>query len=160
MFVRNFQSIFSWNNVSLKTMGDTSSNNSLGSTQVGYGAQACHYGGDGSGAYHVIIGAGTTPVTIDDFDLADSSIMAADKMVSQLQATTSSRAHGSVVSTQWYNSSDAPITVKEIGLAYKFMSNSRYTKSANFLCGRQILDTPVTINPGETYTFSYRVTVE
>ena len=85
--------------------------------------------------------------------------MASDKMQSQLENTTISRSNGAVISTQWYNSSAAPITVKEIGLAYKY-TNAAYSKAANYMVGRKVLDTPVTIQPGETYIFSYRVTFE
>lgn len=162
MFNKNFQALFCYNSSSgrITTMAGSTSTGNLPSNVLGYTTQYCHYGAlNATGAYHVIIGAGDTAATIDDYDLADSSIMAADKMQSQLQMTTRSRANGAVVSTQWYNSSAAPITVKEIGLAYK-NQNAAYSKAANYMIGRKVLDTPVTIQPGETYIFSYRVTFE
>lgn len=141
-------------------MNGSTFNGVLYSSSVGTNSSACHYGGNGYAAYHVIIGAGNTPVTVDDYDLADSSIMASDKMQSQNQSANSNRNNGAVVSTQWYNSSAAPITVKEIGLAFKNNSNNQYSKSVNVLAARKVLDTPVTIQPGETYVFTYKVSAE
>ena len=160
MFVKNFQSIFCNSSAALKYMNGSTYNGLLYSANVAINSSGCHYGGNGYAAFHVIIGAGDTPVTVDDYDLADASIMASDKMQSQNQSTSSSRNNGTVVNTQWYNSSAAPITVKEIGLAFKNNPNSPYSKSVNILAARKVLDTPVTIQPGETYVFTYRVSVE
>lgn len=160
MFVKNFQSIFSNSNTTIKYMNGSTFSGVLYSSSIATNSSGCHYGGNGYAAYHVIIGAGDTPVTVDDYDLADASIMASDKMQSQNQSTTSSRNNGTVVNTQWYNSSAAPITVKEIGLAFKNNTNNPYSKSINILAARKVLDTPVTIQPGETYVFTYRVSAE
>ena len=73
-------------NIALERLSDTNSN--------------CHYGGYSNNAFHVIIGAGTTTPTKTDYDLADSSIMAADKMASMTQSASWSLANGVVVITQ------------------------------------------------------------
>ena len=117
-----------------------------------------HYCGTGSSNYHVIIGGGNTEVTKDDYDMADTSIIASDKMKSVRQQASYSDAGGATATTQWSNMSSDPITVKEIGLAMKVGSGS-YSKNANILVARKVLSTPVTVQPGETYAFSYNIKV-
>ncbi|MBP5594274.1 MAG: hypothetical protein J6Y02_02740 [Pseudobutyrivibrio sp.] len=117
----------------------------------------CHYGGTSSGAFHVIVGAGTTPPTKEDYDMADLSIVGNDLLRPILQTATYSHANnGAVVTTSWRNDSAAPITVTEVGLAFKY-NNGVYDKASNVLDARKVLETPVTIQPGETYVFSYNL---
>lgn len=161
MYNKNFNSIFCWSSGSstIYDMSGTSRGSyALTSNNMGGQNTSCHYGGAGNNYYHVVIGAGDTPPTNEDYTLADQSIMASDKMRSEYQSVSVSRANGVVINTQWYNNSNAPIVVKEIGLAYK-SGNQLYNPSVNFLVGRQVLSTPVTIQPEETYVFSYRVSV-
>ncbi len=119
----------------------------------------CVYGSSsGYGAFHVIAGAGDTPVTEEDYDMADISILANDKLRSIQQTATYAQSNGAVVTTSYRNDSASPITVKEIGLAYK-NSNTAYSKAANILITRKVLDSPVTIQPGDTYVFSYNIKI-
>ena len=126
--------------------------------QMGYDNAGCIYGGSSSGGYHVIAGAGDTAVTEEDYDMADVSILANDKLRPIQQTATYIHANGAVITTSYRNDSAAPITVKEIGLAYK-NSNQTYSKAANILVARKILDSPVTIQPGETYVFTYNLKI-
>ena len=125
--------------------------------RIGYNDSAC-YGNTNSGCSCVVIGAGDTPVDFDDYDLADSSIMASDKMKSLSRSATWNKNSGAISTEIWVNASNEPITVKEIGLTYKF-NNGAYNKSCHILLARKVLSTPVTIQPGETYAFSYGVKI-
>lgn len=127
--------------------------NSLSNTNIDN-----HYGGTGTGAYCIVIGAGDTAVTKEDYDLADTSIMANDKMKSRNQTATYSKASGAVITCQWTNNSNEPITVKEMGLAFKLQSYA-YDKASNILVARKVLTTPVTVQSGETYAFTYNIKV-
>ena len=127
----------------------------FGLQQMTYINGTCTYGSSsGSGAFHVIAGAGDAAVTEEDYDMADISILANDKLRPIQQTATYAQSNGAVITTSYRNDSAAPITVKEIGVAYK-NSNTAYSKAANILVARKVLDTPVTIQPGETYVFSY-----
>lgn len=160
MWLKNFNVMMCWNSgsASSTSMSGTTGQVVAQSTSFSYGNATCHYSGNGSGAFWVAIGAGDTAPTSDDYDMADSSIMASDKMVSQKQFCSASRDGGAICNTQWVNNSSSPITVKEIGIAYK-TGSATYNKGVNYLMGRKVLDTPVTIQPGEVYVFTYRISI-
>lgn len=117
-----------------------------------------HYGATGTSCYCIVIGAGDTPVTKEDYDLADASIMANDKMKSMTQNATYSKVSGAAITCQWLNNSSDPITIKEIGLSFK-TGGGAYNKSGNILVARKVLTTPLTVQPGETYAFTYNIKV-
>ena len=158
MILKNFQSGFYAGNESKAVKMNGGGYNKASLNRLGYNHQSCHYSSTESGAYSVVIGAGTTEPTVNDYDLADASIMASDKMVSISQSATSSASGGATIMTQWQNVSGSAITVKEVGLAYKLAYNA-YSKDANILVARKVLDTFVTIQPNEVYTFAYNIKV-
>lgn len=156
MLLKNFQAGFT-TNIYAKTM-DNLNNVTFYPGNMAYNSPNIHYGGSYSGGPHVVIGAGDTPPTKEDYDLADSSIMASDKMRSLTQTTSWTKEDGTVVTVQWQNNSDSAITVREVGFAMK-SANTAYSKSANYLLARKVLDTPVTIQPNEVYAFSYGIKI-
>lgn len=159
MLLKNFQSGFYYGNDSKAVKMDGGGYNKAVLNNLGYNNPDCHYGGNTANtAYHVVIGAGTTEPTTSDYDLADSSIMASNKMASLIQSATNSEAGGTTIMTQWQNLSGSAITVKEVGLAFKLAVGS-YNKSSNILVARKVLDTFVTIQPNEVYAFSYNIKV-
>ena len=165
MLLYNFNSGFCsnqypyYNYSNLKDMSGTNRTNGTISLSYMSGINSgSHYSGSSSGAFYVMIGAGDTAPTRDDFDMADTSIVASDKMVSLVQTATYTKAGGITATTQWKNNSSSPITIKELALTFKFNS-AAYQKSANVIVARQVLDTPVTVQPGETYAFSYNIKV-
>ena len=143
-----------------KTMsGSTVQNGGAGSLSYCSNiSSTCHYCGNGQSAFHVIIGGGDTPPAFDDYDMADTSIIASDRMVSMVQTASYTTNGGTTITTQWKNKSSSPITVKEIGLASK-RSSTTYDKGSNVLYARTVLETPVTVQPGETYAFSYNLKI-
>ena len=128
------------------------------SNQLTRELQDCHYGGTNSSGFHVIVGGGDTAPTSDDYDMADTSILGTNQLRSIKQGATFTMLNSAVVTTQWRNDSSSPIVVKEVGLACK-ISPATYDKSVNILVSRKVLDNPVTIQPGETYTFAYNIKV-
>ena len=158
MLLRNFQDgLGSTNDNMAKNMAGTNAG-TIYLGNLAYSQANIHYGGTYSGGPHVVIGAGDIAPTKEDYDLADSSIMASDKMKSLTQTATWSRVDGTIVTVQWMNNSSSAITIKEMGLALK-TSNSAYTKSANVLLARKVLDTPITVQPNEVYAFTYGIKV-
>lgn len=103
----------------------------------------------------VAVGTGSAEPTADDYTL--------ESLVSHTDMPVSSSTLGITASgTKQYtyilnNSTDAAITVAEIGL---YLRSSAITTGLTPLCcllGREVLDTPVTVQPGQTATFTYEI---
>ena len=155
MLLLNANMCFAMSSNRAKLMNGSNFNGYASFNIVGYDASNCHYGStNGYNAGHVIVGGGDTPVTKEDYDMADTSILGNDKLRSIKQTATYNGSNGAVLTTSWRNDSASPITVKEIGAAYK-VNAMAYDKAYNILLARKVLDSPVTIQPGETYVFSY-----
>lgn len=158
MLLRNFQTGFGSANAVYGLAMDGATIGTIYLGNLAYPSQNIHYGGNYNGGAHVVIGAGDTPPTLGDYDMADSSIMASNKMASLTQSATWTKTDGTAVTVQWVNNSNAPITVKEVGLAMK-IGNQAYNKAVNVLLARKVLDAPVTIQPNEVYAFTYGITI-
>lgn len=159
MFLLNMGSVFSQSANIAKFMNGTNFSGNIGSNYIGRDNPGCHFcGTSDNGACHVMVGAGDTPLSADAYDMVDTSIIASDKLRSLRQGATYTMVSGTTITTQWRNESASPITVKEVGLAYKYAGGS-YDKTINILLSHKVLDTPVTIQPGETYTFAYNIKV-
>ena len=104
----------------------------------------------------LFVGTGTTTPTKDDYKLESAVAFA-----SPFGSCTHNSNVTSVVRT-FTNDTEEDVTITEIGL-YVFHSlcacNSNYS-SYPVLVGRKILDAPVTIEPNETYTFTYNVIMD
>ena len=111
----------------------------------------------------LVVGSGTTPVTDDDYKL-DTPITT----LTAVSATTSCKTSptGNVLSptsftvtTTYRNATDAPVTVNEIGImipvGYKSSgSGTNQNALSSCLIYREVLETPVTIEPNQLRTFS------
>lgn len=111
----------------------------------------------------LVVGSGTTPVTDDDYKL-DVPITT----LTAVSATTSCKTNNTgsilspttfVVSTTYRNDTEAPVTVNEIGimipvgyLGSSISSNPNGLSSC--LIYREVLETPVTIEPNQLRTFT------
>lgn len=99
------------------------------------------------------IGTGDTEPTFEDYCLANKTSPTDMTWIT----SSTSRASGSMVwlvSSTYRNDSAAPITIKEIGLTL-YLNNAGNNKGV--LIARSILETPVTIGVGESYTFTYSI---
>lgn len=110
----------------------------------------------------LVIGSGTTPVTDDDYKL-DVPITT----LTAVSATTSCKTEDTgeklspttfVISTTYRNDTEAPVTVKEIGIMIPVGFSSNYSNNPNAISScliyREVLETPVTIEPNQLRTFS------
>lgn len=158
MLNENFQAGFCDTMSTAKYMNGNTINSNVLLRQLYNVSSNSHYGGTGNGGYHVMIGAGDTAPIRSEYDLADASIMADNKMKSLMQTASWQKTTGAVATTQWQNNSNEPITVKEVALGFKNLS-SAYNKGANIMMARKVLTTPVTIQPGEIYAFSYSISI-
>ena len=101
----------------------------------------------------LFVGTGDTPVTIDDYKLA-APISLQVNSHSCLQPT----AGRIVVTRQFINNTEEAVTIKEIGL-YLGSTKRQYTDEAVpfIMLGRKVLDSPVTLQVGDSYSFDYNI---
>ena len=111
----------------------------------------------------LVVGSGTTPVTDDDYKL-DVPITT----LTAVSATTSCKTDDTkntlspttfTVSTTYRNDTEAPVTVNEIGImipvGYKHSGSGAIPNAlSSCLIYREVLETPVTIEPNQLRTFS------
>lgn len=111
------------------------------------------YGGNGPCMF---VGTGNTPPTTEDLAL-DTDVS------TSLQFITGSvnRSVGDMIcimNVTYKNTTENPITIKELGIGYSY--SSYYGANVAILYTRSLLDSPVTMDAGESYTFSYEVDIE
>ena len=113
----------------------------------------------GSNSNHIgyypnfVVGSGTTAVTADDYRVEKEIVsgLACEALTSEVNEAN----HTAVFRKTLRNTSDADITITEVGLTGPVYTNSGPTQA---LIYREILETPVTIAPGESATL--KITVE
>lgn len=96
----------------------------------------------------VIIGDGDTPVTIDDYCLSGNQITDFTATTGVTVTQNGNKITGSINYTIT-NTGAASFTIKEIG-ATCFMSAYSYGIAKRVMIYRKVLDTPITIAPGDS----------
>ena len=121
------------------------------------------YGGDkdklntdySSGSYGccLLIGAGATPPTIDDYKL--ESLISNYTVLAQTHTTFSDYCASAFIITRTIQnpSSAEPLTIKEVGL---FGGSGTQL----YMIAREVLDEPVVLQPGEKHSFTMDLCVE
>ena len=101
------------------------------------------------------MGLGDTPETEGDYALADS--VHTNYKLSFVGGGRNATGVGDLCSvySSFRNNGSEPVVVKEVGLMGNPTTDSSQYKTALFF--RKVLDTPITIQPGETYMFLYNV---
>ena len=147
---------------------------------VGYGYRPTTLSGDGS--WFVDIGFGNTAEAATDYKLANSNAEMGTPSLAHKYGTNYSGRNYNTDSTAaqrifpdddpdtivrvesvYENQTNEDIVVKEMGLMWRPGPRSNYNASVgswtynHFLIARKVLATPVTIHPGETYKFIYRL---
>jgi len=121
----------------------------------------CFRSGEGDTRYGIVVGSGTTGVSLEDYKLA--SEISHGTGTGQLYyyktdtsySTDADRSYLSVHRT-FENKSTSNVTVSEVGLKFVIVgSGARYYY---FLILRDLLDTAVTMAPLDVYTVRYKFT--
>lgn len=104
------------------------------------------------------VGFGDTPVSAEDYTLADSNFT--NRQLEVVACGRNTGALGDIMNlyVNFRNSGNSNVVVKEIGVVGNATSSSTGARSGLFW--RKVLDTPVTIGPGEVYAFNYRVRIK
>ena len=98
----------------------------------------------------IYLGTGNVTPTIDDYKLSGELVTG---LTSQEQSTTANN-NSLTFSAIATNNTESPVTIKEIGLGGYFVGNN--TPFAVLLT-RDVLATPVTLNVGDSKTFSITI---
>ena len=114
------------------------------------------YHAAGYGAY-IEVGFGDTPESVTDYNLADSN--KDNPKLTYVAGGKNAAIQGDInnLYANFRNDSGTNVTVREVGIVGNGVGNSSGDFSEMCLFFRKVLETPVTIAPGETYSFSYRV---
>lgn len=105
--------------------------------------------------WYVMIGTGNTAPTKTDIHL-DNIIDLAPTSTSLVVGTDNILKK---VIHKFTNTTDDALVIKEIGLGYGGKVHASWPNNY-FMCARKLLDTPVTMQPGETYQFSYTIGIK
>ena len=101
----------------------------------------------------IILGSGDTQPTIKDVKLSND----VTKNLSYIAGSTSKEEnseYSKLVPVTYKNNTANTVTVKEVGLMMQETpSGSSFYRKA--LLGRVVLDAPIVMSPGDTYTFTY-----
>lgn len=107
----------------------------------------------------VCVGSGNTPAAKTDYKLENIISSGLTQLSSAFAANALDNGRESVYVLVLKNTTDADITISEvglIGLGYTYPSNS---SAEGFLVDRTVLDVPVTIPAGESKTISYTIRI-
>lgn len=99
--------------------------------------------------YEIYLGTGNVTPTIDDYKLSGELVTS---LKSQEQSTTANN-NSITFSAIATNNTESPVTIKEIGLGGYINGNTPCV----FLLTRDVLPTPVTLNTGDSKTFSITI---
>ena len=97
---------------------------------------------------HIYLGTGNVTPTIDDYKLSGELITG---LTTQSQATSATN-NSITFSATATNNTESPVTIKEIGLG-----GYHNSPDCAFLLTRDVLATPVTLNTGDSKTFSITI---
>ena len=111
----------------------------------------------------LVVGSGTTPVTDDDYklDVPITTLTAVSATTSCKSADTGDALSPTTftITTTYRNDTEAPVTVNEIGImipvGYRYSGSGTSANAlSSCLIYREVLETPVTIEPNQLRTFS------
>jgi hypothetical protein len=97
----------------------------------------------------IYLGTGNVTPTIDDYKLSGELITGLTSQEQEATATNNSITFSAIAT----NNTESPVTIKEIGLG----GCKSETPTFVVLLTRDVLATPVTLNPGDSKTFSITI---
>ena len=108
---------------------------------------------NGSSGCYLLIGAGATPPTIDDYKL--ESLISNYTVLAQTHTTFSDYSASAFIITRTIQNPDTTesLTIKEVGLFGG--SNTQL-----YMIAREVLDEPVILQPGEKHAFTMTIGLE
>lgn len=113
--------------------------------------------GSGYDSTRIVLGDSDTPVDIDDYCLGNDITSSLSFISGTVNPNRSVRKDFPTVIAVFKNNTANAITVKEVGLMTGWYENA--SVNGQVLIARKII-TPLTIQPGESYSFAYSMSLE
>lgn len=107
----------------------------------------------GGGGSFIAVGSGSTEATKDDYTL-ESEITSLTVSSYTFGATASGVQYTSVMT----NPTNSDVIIREIGIFEKMDINSTYLPAHCCMFGREVLENPITLAPGQSATFTAELT--
>ena len=136
-------------NINYPAISGLSSNCNICTSSTNYDSTSITTGGLGFSECEIYLGTGNVTPTIDDYKLSGELVTG---LTSQEQSTTANN-NSITFSAIATNNTESPVTIKEIGLGGYVTG----TTACVILLTRDVLTTPVTLNTGDSKTFSITI---
>ena len=101
--------------------------------------------------FYVGIGTGNDAVTESDYKLSNALNISLTASSQSIGGNVNKYTRFATVATTYTNNTGNAVTVKEMGI---YVKHSAESSSTGFYLTRELLEIPVTIEPGESYTFT------
>lgn len=136
----------------ISTAGSSTAIATGGDTILSGGASSAYYSTT-TGQTWVEVGFGDTPESAEDYVLASPNNGTLLTSVAQARIALGNREILDIVGT-FRNNTGSNVTVKEVGVI-----GAARSANAALIC-RKVLENPLTIAPGEAYSFNYRLKIK
>lgn len=104
----------------------------------------------------IVLGDSNTPVTVDDYALGND-ITSSLSLVSGIIGARTAQSDFPSITAVFKNNTANAITIKEVGVMTGYSFNNS-GQTGQCLIARKVI-TPVTIQPGESYAFTYSMSL-
>ena len=153
-FISIVKSALTWSSQEVKQIDESLHNTRFSDSFDGASPNKPNTGySDGSYGCCLLVGAGATPPTIEDYKL--ENLVSNYTVVAQTHTTFSGyNANAFIITRTIQNSSSAePLTIKEVGL---FGGDGQQL----YMIAREVLDEPVILQPGEKHAFTMTIALD
>ncbi len=102
-----------------------------------------------------LVGSGDTEPAVTDYALADDKSLVLSFVSGSCSRCLNDGTTIGMINAIYKNNTSSPVTIKEVALARNL--TAYFGRNECYLYSRTLLDTPVTIAPGESYSFTYMI---
>ena len=113
---------------------------------------------DGEDSYGIWVGSGTTSPSPDDTSLENKipNSTLHYNVCTVIEPSTSGNVTSMTITRSFVNQGNSPVTVSEVGLIAAIGSSKSWY---GYLIARDVISSPVTVNPGDTIQVKYTISV-
>lgn len=102
-----------------------------------------------------LVGSGDTEPAVTDIALTDDKSLVLTFVSGSCSRCLNNGTTIGMINAVYKNNTSSPITIKEVALARNL--SSYFSRDECYLYSHTLLDTPVTIGVGESYSFTYMI---
>jgi hypothetical protein len=128
---------------------------------ISYAPSGTSYFTSTMGGWYVDIGFSDTAESFSEYKLVNSNSMDNSSLLTWVSsAVDNSQPYIKCITSTYINNTGNDVIVKEIGIIVKNTGQaSGGALSYNYILARKVLDIPVTIHDGESYAFTYSISI-